>query len=106
MKVLVLIVVTFTSALALAWSGSNQPENEEVLLRLDSPRYTCGIIRNTVLANGAVIIHYGSGLYEKVVASSWECSHSTSDMTDPFYAPTLDSSGCFVGYKCQNIDGQ
>lgn len=64
---------------------------------------TCASVRSSVAASGAVILHYGSGLYDRVVAHGGYCMHG--ETTQPFWTATRDSGACFAGYTCSQWSG-
>ncbi len=64
-----------------------------------STRMSCDSVRGAVSGYGAVILHYGRDLYERVVAHSGYCAMGETAM--PFWAPSASRSHCFVGYTCE-----
>lgn len=65
---------------------------------MNARKATCLLAESTVRRRGAVIVHYGDGLFERVVAHSGFCQREESAV--PFYAATIDSEACFLGYRC------
>lgn len=65
-----------------------------------SERLTCNQAKQVVDKRGAVIFYYGNELYNRVVKHGGFCL--TGEITRPIQAPTRDSSGCDVGYVCEN----
>ena len=103
MKALLALVMTFfASAAAFAWGG-NEMSNGPTRTHIYSRGMSCASVQNAVSANGAVILHYGDGLYERVVANQGFCSHAANDETEPFWAPATDG-WCFAGYTCEPDD--
>ena len=99
MKALLALALTFASASAFAWGG-NEMSNGPTRTHIYSRGMSCASVQNAVSANGAVILHYGDGLYERVVARQGFCSNAANDQTEPFWAPAADG-WCFAGYTCQ-----
>jgi hypothetical protein len=94
----------FASASAFAWGGGNERSNGPTRTHIYSLGMSCAAVQNAVAANGAVILHYGDGLYERVVADGSYCSHAAGETTEPFWAPSADTSACFSGYTCEMRD--
>ena len=69
----------------------------------DSRNMTCAETRQFVSNHGAVILHYGDGLYDRYVSSGQYCERD--QVTEPAWLPTSNSSECFVGYTCREIYG-
>lgn len=76
---------------------------EAATRHINSRGMSCASVRGSVEASGAVILHYGDGLYDRVVAHGGYCMHG--ETTQPFWAPTRDSSHCFAGYTCSPWSG-
>jgi hypothetical protein len=74
--------------------------------RVCSMEMSCADVQATVSHRGAVIVNYGEGLYERVVAHNGFCSRATGDYTEPFFVPTADSDQCFAGYLCHPNQGE
>lgn len=102
MKALLALALTFASASAFAWGG-NEMSNGPTHTRINSRGMSCASVQNAVAANGAVILYYGEGLYERVVAHQGYCSRPANDETKPFWAPAADG-WCFAGYTCESYD--
>lgn len=60
---------------------------------------SCDGARSMIDSRGAVIVYFGDGLYDRVVRDGSFCARD--QYTKPFWSP----SGCFLGYTCQEIDG-
>lgn len=97
----------FFAALCLFSIPSFAKTNDEIRIlpvetEMNARKHSCLSAESTVRRRGAVIMHYGEGLFERVVAHAGFCERGES--TVPFYAPTLDSEACFLGYRCAPID--
>ena len=68
----------------------------------DRSRASCADLQSLVQSRGAVVIHYGDGLYDRFVTSQYYCA--TGEYTKPAWIPAADTSECFVGYRCQTED--
>ena len=98
MKTLLLASIAFLSA-----APSFAAVNEEIRImpvetEMHARKQSCLSAESTVRRRGAVIVHYGDGLFERVVAHSGFCQRGEG--VTPFYAPTLDSEACYLGFRC------
>ena len=59
---------------------------------------TCAEAQALVANTGAIVMSTGQYTYERFVAHRGFCRHGV--VTDRVYVPTLDSSQCWVGYRC------
>jgi len=60
---------------------------------------TCAAAANTVASQGAVVLYYGDGLYDRFVAHQGHCERD--EVAAPAWIPTADNAQCFVGYTCE-----
>ncbi|MGZ3650066.1 MAG: hypothetical protein ACXVB9_17485 [Bdellovibrionota bacterium] len=72
---------------------------------IDSREMSCSAVQQAVQADGAVILHYGDDLYDRVVSTQSFCDSAAGETTQPYYAPTQDNAECFAGYLCVNQGG-
>lgn len=92
MKSILFIAFALTSAFAFAGGGTHT--------HIYSRGMSCAAVQDAVSANGAVILHYGNGLYERVVEHGGYCDDASDETTEAFIAPTADGD-CFAGYTCE-----
>lgn len=64
---------------------------------------TCEGVQQAVWDHGAVILHYGDGLYDRAVSNSGWCPMGT--WADNLWVPTTDDRTCFAGYVCNPRGG-
>lgn len=76
----------------LATGAQAQPQ-------LVTPTRPCSIVRQAVLARGAVILRTGTHTYDRYVRSRNFCE--INEYIEPAWVPTADTSQCFVGYICR-----
>jgi hypothetical protein len=70
--------------------------------RPDTRKMTCGQARALVQSRGAVVLSTSDNAYDRYVWTQRSC---TKDQTTvPAYAPTLDYTGCHVGYTCETVE--
>ncbi|HEV7256339.1 MAG TPA: hypothetical protein VGN82_01035 [Bosea sp. (in: a-proteobacteria)] len=67
--------------------------------RPSSPDRTCAANRQSVLANGAIVLGTGGYTFDRFVRDSSFCPHG--DILDPAWIPSRDTPQCFVGYRCK-----
>jgi hypothetical protein len=94
------LILSLVSFPALAHDDpSIRPVRKEIWSRGTS----CAVVRASVIRHGAVIVHYGEDLYERVVDGYRYCDRG--DTLEPFWVPARDGE-CFAGYLCgPNIGG-
>lgn len=67
--------------------------------RPSSPDRTCAANRQSVAANGAIVLGTGGYTYDRFVRDRSFCEHG--DILDPAWIPSRDTPSCFVGYRCK-----
>ena len=70
--------------------------------RPNATTMTCEQAAATVARAGAIVLSTGVHTYERFVASNQFCMRH--ELTDPGFAPTLDSPECQVGFVCRRPD--
>ncbi len=75
-----------------------------VLSEIHTRKLSCQAAESTVKRRGAVLAHFGEAAPERVVAFESLCLEGAEAV--PFYAPTLDSDACFLGYRCLGGTGE
>lgn len=65
---------------------------------VDTRRMTCQALQAYVFARGATLLHYGPGLYQRVVTDRGQCLDA--ERIDPAMMPTLDTPSCPAGFYC------
>ena len=69
--------------------------------RPQSPARSCAANRQSVLANGAVVLGTGGYTYDRFVRDRSFCQFD--EIADPAWVPARDTPQCFVGYRCKNV---
>jgi hypothetical protein len=67
----------------------------------DRSRATCSQLQSLVASRGAVVIHYGDGLYQRFVSTGSYCA--TGEYAKQTYIPAADTQTCLL-YYCQSED--
>jgi hypothetical protein len=67
--------------------------------RPSSPERSCAANRQSVAANGAIVLGTGGYTYDRFVNDLSFCQHG--DILDPAWVPSRDTPSCFVGYRCK-----
>jgi hypothetical protein len=67
--------------------------------RPSSPDRTCIVNRQSVVANGAIVLGTGGHTYDRFVRDRGFCEHG--DFLEPAWVPSRDTAQCFVGYRCK-----
>ncbi|HEY5798403.1 MAG TPA: hypothetical protein VIU82_25655 [Bosea sp. (in: a-proteobacteria)] len=60
---------------------------------------TCAANRQSVLANGAIVLGTGGHTYDRFVRDAGFCAHG--EFLEPAWVPSRDTPQCFVGYRCK-----
>ncbi|MGZ3704183.1 MAG: hypothetical protein ACXWSD_21130, partial [Bdellovibrionota bacterium] len=81
MKTLFILGLSLAAGSAFA-SGHGLGLNGPTRAQIYSRHMTCAAVQSSVSSNGAVILHYGRDLYERVVATGAYCS--TGQTTEPY----------------------
>lgn len=85
------LAVTMTAVMAGSAMAQNRP---------DTRAFSCQQTRDTINANGAVVMSTGTHTYDRYVASSAQCaSGEAAVVTD---VPTTDNARCVV-YRCESV---
>ena len=105
MKALLTLALAFASSAAFAWTAGNERANGPTNVHVYSYKMKCAAVQTAVANNGAVILHYGKGLYERVVTDGSYCNSAARQFAEAFWAPTKDNAQCFVGYTCEDSNG-
>lgn len=87
--------VLFSAIALLALTTSAEAASRHINAR----GMSCASVRSSVASHGAVILHYGAGLYDRVVSHGGYCMHG--ETTRPYWVGTRDSHACFAGYTCE-----
>lgn len=99
MKTLLLAAIAFLSTAPSSFANVNDEIRVmPVETEMNARKQSCLSAESTVRRRGAVIVHYGDGLFSRVVAHSGFCQRDEGVV--PFYAPTLDSEACYLGFRC------
>lgn len=69
--------------------------------RPQSPARSCAANRQSVLANGAIVLGTGGYTYDRFVRDRSFCQFD--EIADPAWVPARDTPQCFVGYRCKNV---
>lgn len=67
--------------------------------RPSAPDRTCAANRQSVLANGAIVLGTGGPTFDRFVRDRGFCEHG--DFLEPAWIPSRDTAQCFVGYRCK-----
>ena len=70
--------------------------------RPQSPARSCAANRQSVLANGAVVLGTGGYTYDRFVRDRSFCQFD--EIADPAWVPARDTPQCFVGYRCKTVE--
>jgi hypothetical protein len=68
--------------------------------RPQSPALSCATNRQTVIANGAIVLGTGGYTYDRFVRDRSFCQFD--EYADPAWVPARDTPQCFVGYRCKS----
>jgi hypothetical protein len=68
--------------------------------RPQSPARSCEANRQSVIANGAIVLGTGGYTYDRFVRDRSFCQFD--EMADPAWVPARDTPQCFVGYRCKS----
>lgn len=68
--------------------------------RPQSPARSCAANRQSVLANGAIVLGTGGYTYDRFVRDRGFCQFD--ETAYPAWVPARDTPQCFVGYRCKN----
>jgi hypothetical protein len=68
--------------------------------RPQSPARNCEANRQSVIANGAIVLGTGGYTYDRFVRDRSFCQFD--EMADPAWVPARDTPQCFVGYRCKS----
>lgn len=98
MKTLLLATFALFSTAPSFAAVSDEIRIMPVETEMHARKQTCLSAESTVRRRGAVIVHYGDGLFERIVAHSGFCQRYEG--VSPFYVPTMDSEACYVGFRC------
>lgn len=98
------VIITAACLLSTSAFATSNPRIDPTHKHIYSSRSSCSGMRSAISTHGAAIVHYGHGLYERVVAHSGYCSDH-SDTTRPFYVGSADRANCFAGYTCESNNG-
>ncbi|MGE7469039.1 hypothetical protein ACQKLX_06345 [Bosea sp. NPDC003192] len=82
--------------LALGFAGTALAQG-----RPQSPERSCAANRQSVLANGAIVLGTGGYTYDRFVRDRSFCQFD--ETTFPAWVPARDTPQCFVGYRCKNV---
>ncbi|KPF69192.1 hypothetical protein IP69_10885 [Bosea sp. AAP35] len=67
--------------------------------RPSTPERSCAANRQSVAANGAIVLGTGGHTFDRFVRDRGFCQHG--DFLEPAYVPSRDTAQCFVGYRCK-----
>jgi hypothetical protein len=67
--------------------------------RPSSPDRTCAANRQSVVANGAIVLGTGGHTFDRFVRDRGFCQHG--EFLEPAWVPSRDAAQCFVGYRCK-----
>lgn len=67
--------------------------------RPSSPTRPCSVNRQSVMANGALVLGTGGYTYDRFVRDRSFCQ--PDEYTEPAWVPSRDTPSCFVGYRCK-----
>ena len=83
------------AVLALGLAGAELAQG-----RPQSPARSCAANRQSVLANGAIVLGTGGYTYDRFVRDRGFCQFD--EYADPAWVPARDTPQCFVGYRCKS----
>jgi hypothetical protein len=63
---------------------------------------SCGANRQSVAANGAIVLGTGGYTYDRFVRDRSFCQFDEG--VEPAWVPSRDTQSCFVGYRCKSRD--
>lgn len=86
---------TLIALVVLGLTGAAQAQG-----RPQSPTLSCAANRQSVLANGAIVLGTGGYTYDRFVAHRGFCQFD--EFADPAWVPARDTPQCFVGYRCKS----
>lgn len=81
--------------LVLGLAGAAQAQG-----RPQSPARSCEANRQSVVANGAIVLGTGGYTYDRFVRDRSFCQFD--EYADPAWVPARDTPQCFVGYRCKS----
>lgn len=67
--------------------------------RPSSPERTCAANRQSVDANGAIVLGTGGQTYDRFVRDRGFCAHG--EFLEQAFVPSRDVAQCFIGYRCK-----
>ncbi|PZN97475.1 MAG: hypothetical protein DCF30_16335 [Hyphomicrobiales bacterium] len=67
--------------------------------RPSSPERSCAANRQSVTANGAIVLGTGGQTYDRFVRDRGFCQHG--EFLEQAFVPSRDTAQCFVGYRCK-----
>ncbi|AOO80604.1 hypothetical protein [Bosea vaviloviae] len=62
----------------------------------------CSVNRQSVAANGAIVLGTGGYTYDRFVANRSFCEFDEG--VEPAWVPSRDTPSCFIGYRCKSRD--
>ena len=86
---------TLIALLVLGLAGAAQAQG-----RPQSPTLSCAANRQSVLANGAIVLGTGGYTYDRLVRDRSFCQFD--ETVFPAWVPARDTPQCFVGYRCKS----
>jgi len=60
---------------------------------------SCASNRQSVAANGAVVLGTGGQTFDRFVRDPAFCAHG--EFLEPAFVPSRDAAQCFIGYRCK-----
>ena len=81
--------------LALGFAGAAQAQG-----RPQSPARSCEANRQSVIANGAIVLGTGGYTYDRFVRDRSFCQFD--ETVFPAWVPARDTPQCFVSYRCKS----
>lgn len=67
--------------------------------RPSTPDRSCAANRQSVAANGAIVLGTGGFTFDRFVRDRSFCQHG--DFLEPAFVPSRDTPQCFIGYRCK-----
>lgn len=67
--------------------------------RMSTVNRSCAANRQSVLANGAIVLGTGGPTYDRFVRDRRFCAHG--EFLEPAYVPSRDTDACLIGYRCK-----
>ena len=67
--------------------------------RPSTPDRTCAANRQSVVANGAIVLGTGGFTYDRFVRDRSFCQHG--EFLESAFVPSRDTAQCFIGYRCK-----